>query len=53
MRFQFPHHLEKLIRSYAAYTSDPWLPVAEHKKYDYGWIPMLEMVEDLVNLPGL
>ena len=53
MKFHFPKHIDKLIRSYAAYTPAPWLAVAEHKKFDYGWLPMPQMVEDLISLPGL
>jgi len=47
-----PKDILKLIHEFAAYFPEPWIPVAEHKNYNYGWVPQVEMVEDLVTLPG-
>ena len=46
-----PKDIENLIFSFAAYYPAEWVPVREHFRGDYGWLPQISMVQDLVDLP--
>ena len=46
-----PKDIRELIYAFAAYFPDEWSPVKEHYRGDYGWLPQISLVEDLVELP--
>ena len=48
---RLPKEIETLIFEFAAYYPAPWVHVKEHYRGDYGWVPQILMVQDLVELP--
>jgi len=44
---RLPKHIEDIIYAFAAYFPAPWVPVLEHYKGDYGFVPQVAQLVDL------
>ena len=47
-----PREIVNIIMAFARYWSDEWEPVREHRHGDYGWVPVNDEFQDLIDLPS-